>query len=127
MYLLYKIDRQRSPKIATCGNRVKGTLRACPRQNKQIAKDRHFFRGLHTLRFEVGPVLGLIPTVDMQYQHLFGIVMHSYGVDCYGKLDTYIAKSNAGSPWVTSDILIVIRVIPIIISICHCRQRITTN
>tara|TARA_Y100000310_G_C20260481_1_gene613392 strand:+ start:78 stop:329 length:252 start_codon:yes stop_codon:yes gene_type:complete len=58
--------------------------RGTQRLSVKIAKDRHFFRPLHFSEIDLGSSLGLLPTVDMEYQRLFGIVICSYGKDCSG-------------------------------------------
>ena len=58
--------------------------RGTQRLSVKIAKDRHFFGPLHFSDLDLPAGLGLIPTVDIEYQRLFGIVIGYYGKDCSG-------------------------------------------
>ena len=66
--------------------------RGTQRLSARIAKDRHFFRGSAVSEIDLASGLGLIPTVDMEYQRLFGIIIGSYGKDCSGSLSSIISK-----------------------------------
>ena len=71
-------------KIAKDRQRVANIKRGTQRLSVKIAKDRHFFRPLHFSELDYECCLGLVPTVDMEYQRLFGIIIGSYGMDCSG-------------------------------------------